>query len=193
MTRRLIPALAAVVALSAAGPAPAAAQDGPAAMRQVISINPFGVVAGVYSAEFERSLGRNTSIGLAGTLWRHSVDYAEVDGTANGDVTYLSTDGKLRYYPGEALRGFSVGALLGGTRLRGAIEACAVGSPCESESGSVWALSTGVEVDYSWALGERRNFYVVTGLGAKRLFPLEGNVDATLAYPFLRFSIGYAF
>lgn len=169
----------------AAAPAPAASST-VAAPRQSISVNPIGAVFQVYMGEFERSLTPSTSIGLSSSYW----DAGAGDEESSAEVAYLSVDAKLRYYPSaDGLQGFSLGGSVGYTTLSGSFED-SEGQAQERAS----AVSAGVMLDYNWLLGARKNFMVGTGLGAKRLFPVDVDTDdVTLAYPTARLSVGIAF
>lgn len=160
--------------------------------KNVLSTNPLGVVFNVFHAEYERAVSPQVTLALAGTVWHDSQDF---DSTSENEVTYVSSDLKLRYYPTAALRGFSIGALAGLSRLSGEVRDCFDEDPanCDTEQGSETAPSAGVELDWAWRLGTKERFYMALGLGAKRLFIDEDEVDATVAYPFLRFNVGWAF
>lgn len=146
----------------------------------VISIQPLSAMMTVYSGEFERRVGQNISLGVGGTFWD-----ASEDNTGN-EVTYTSGDIKLRYYPGVALRGFSMGVSGGYTNVSETI------SGTKSSSG---APSFGALLEYQWLMGARSNVAVTLGAGAKMLFLDEQEVgaDVTLRYPTARISIGYGF
>ncbi|HEX2211615.1 MAG TPA: DUF3575 domain-containing protein [Longimicrobium sp.] len=163
----------------------AAAQESP---RQVLSINPIGAVFGVYMGEFERSVGRHTSVGVAGTYW----DTGFTDSESSGELSYTTVDARLRYYPGESrLQGFSIGGSLGYTGLSGELT-----TVDGEDTGRLNTLGAGIELDYNWLLGARNQVMVGTGIGAKRLFILDEDIDdddVTLAYPTLRLVVGYAF
>jgi hypothetical protein len=183
MRTRSVLALAAVsLALSSSA---AHAQESP---RQALSINPIGAVFGVYMGEFERSVSRHASVGLAGTYW----DSGFTDSEASGEISYTTVDARLRYYPGESrLQGFSVGGTLGYTGLSGSLT-----TVDGRDTGHVSTMGAGVSLDYNWLLGARNQVMVGTGIGAKRLFIMDDDVDdedVTLAYPTLRLVVGYAF
>jgi hypothetical protein len=181
LTRFALAALGIALAASAT-----AAQAPVAAPRQSIAINPLGAVFRVYSGEIERSLVPGLSLGASSSYWGTGADFED----GSGDVSYLSLDGKLRYYPGgTSLQGFSLGGTFGYTRLAGKLT-----TDDGRETGRADALSAGVVLDYNWLLGDDRRFLVGTGVGAKRLFPLGiEDADVSIAYPTLRLSVGYAF
>jgi hypothetical protein len=180
LTRSALALAALGLALSSSA---ARAQEAP---RQVLTINPVGTVFGVYMGEFERSVSPHASVGVSGTYW----DSGFTDSEASGEVSYTTVDARLRYYPGESrLQGFSVGGSLGYTGLSGSLT-----TVDGREAGHVSTVGAGVSLDYNWLLGARNQVVVGTGIGAKRLFALDEDVeDAMLAYPTLRLVVGYAF
>jgi hypothetical protein len=176
--------LAALLPLALPALAPAQA---PAAPKQsVVSVNPLAIIFGLYGAEYERRIGRTTSLGVLASHW--STDTETTFG--DSDVSYTSFELKGRIYPSARLfQGFSFAASSGLVLLREEIWAFG-----ESERNSATAVSIGFELGYSWLLGEEDNFYVGTGIGAKRLGVVSGEViDARMAYPTVRLSVGYAF
>ncbi|MEJ7810548.1 MAG: DUF3575 domain-containing protein [Gemmatimonadaceae bacterium] len=153
-----------------------------ASHRQVLSINPIMAVLGFYSAEYERALSETTTLGLGASVWTTGVDVA--------NVSYLSGELKLRYYPSaRALSGFSLGITGGSARLSGTVT-----DGDEENDATARAASVGFEMGYSWLLGARRNVAIGLGAGAKRLFVLGAELDdVTVAYPTARLSVGIAF
>jgi hypothetical protein len=106
MIRHTVVVLAAAIALAAV---PAAAQEGEAPSvippRQVISIQPVHAILGWYSAEYERVVAPTTTIGVTGAYF----DW-------EGESTYVSAEGTLRYYPSaDALDGLAFGMTFGPT------------------------------------------------------------------------------
>jgi len=145
----------------------------------VISIQPINAMLTVYAGEAELAMSRSTTIGIGGTYWSPDV--------IDGDFNYLSGDLKVRYYPeGRALQGFSFGGSVGVTHLS---------ATDNSSAGSASGPSIGVMLDYNWLLGAEKAFYVGLGLGAKTLFISDKSVadEATLHYPTMRLSVGWAF
>jgi hypothetical protein len=144
---------------------------------RIASLNPLAlVVLGLVSAEYEQVLGDNTSWGISAEYfdWR--------------DRTYVSMDGKVRYYVGgRALDGLSVGAVGGFTW---------VGRDDDGEdeasrrSGS--AVGLGFIAENQWLLGTDERLAVTLGVGGKRLFFLR-NVEAQSVLPMVRLSLGWAF
>jgi hypothetical protein len=145
----------------------------------VISIQPISSMLTVYSGEAELAMSRSATIGVGATYWSPDV--------IDGDFTYTSGDLKFRYYPeGRAFQGFSFGGSVGYTHL---------GASDNSNSGSASGPSVGVMLDYNWLLGAEKSFYVGFGLGGKTLFISDKEVadQATLHYPTMRLSVGWAF
>jgi len=150
-------------------PAAAAGQTEVSAPRNVVSANPFLLIATWFNAEYERQSGTTTSFGVrASTL--------ELD----DDVRYSSGRAFLRYYPNGALRQFFVGLDFGVTAV--------------SDVGDDFtALAAGFELGYNWLLGARQNLYVSLGMGMDRLFASDLG-DASAAIPTVRLvNIGFTF
>ncbi|HKN68559.1 MAG TPA: DUF3575 domain-containing protein [Gemmatimonadaceae bacterium] len=168
-----------VAALLCLIPGVISAQE-PAGKAAVISIQPINAMLTVYAAEAELAMSRSTTIGLGGTYWS--------PGVTDGDFNYASADLKVRYYPeGRAFQGFSFGGSVGVTHLSA--------TDNNSGAGSASGPSIGVMLDYNWLLGAQKAFYVGLGLGAKTLFISDKSVadEATLHYPTMRLSVGWAF
>lgn len=147
---------------------------------QVISIQPLSAMLTVYAGEFERRLTPSVTIGIGGTYWNAGDD----------EFTYTSGDVKLRYYPSaQALQGFAFGGSVGLTSVEANDENT-------QDSGSASGPNIGVLLEYSWLLGERRNFFVGLGAGAKALLISDDEFSddsVTLRYPTARISVGFAF
>ena len=152
----------------------------------VLSINPFGFLFEWYNAEFEHAFSSTTT-------WSVGVGHLNFGGDDDNDETsYTSADIKLRYYPSaEAPTKFSAGIAFGYSRVSDE-DLDLLGNVSEDDFD---ALSIGIDLGYSWLLGRTRQFFIGTGIGAKRLFPIgEGDDDdETFGYPTVRLSIGYAF
>lgn len=179
--RALALASALVVAPAAAhaqAPAPATPTT-PAALpyRQVITVNPLGIVFGGLSGDYERRIAPARTVGVGGS-------YYALDG-----FSYSALEAKYRWYPnGTALRGFSLGAIGGFVRGAGSDDDCT--GVCTDESAT--AATLGINLDYQWLLGARRNFAVATGIGAKRFFGLDLD-GASAGLPTIRLAVGWAF
>jgi hypothetical protein len=114
--------------------------------KQVISANPFLMMAEYYNVEFERKHTETRTFGLSAS------------GVGVGDANYRNFQAFYRYYPqGASLTGFYIGARGGVHRV--------------SEDGDAGtAFGLGIELGYGWLFGRERNFAVSIGGGATRLF-----------------------
>ncbi len=146
---RLGSAAGVLVALTLA-PGCVAAQgrnDATVGIQNVVSANPFLLIAEWFNVEWEH---RATATSTAGARvsrfeWKDLRD------------TYYSARGFWRYYPDGAFDGFFFGLDAGVTGV--------------SDSGDRYTvMGAGFELGYGWLLGARRNFYVSLGTGADRLF-----------------------
>jgi hypothetical protein len=150
----------------------------------VLSINPFGFLFEWYNIEYERAFSSTAS-------WSVGVGHIDIGDKNEDETTVTSADVKLRYYPSaEAPSKFSAGIGFGYSRVTD--EDGPVGAIVKDEFD---ALSVGIDLGYSWLLGRTRQFFIATGIGAKRLFLLgeDDDDDETFGYPTVRLSIGYAF
>ncbi len=149
-----------VAALLTLAPTTAGAQQpgSPAAPRQVVSANPFGLLVGWFNAEFERQVSESVTAGAGASTF----DWGGNDGFSDDDDRYVNGDVFVRYYPGgRPLRGFALGLKAGLTK--GGSNSARVG--------------VGLDTNWSWLLGKRENLYVGLGFGLKRL------VGADESYP----------
>lgn len=151
----------------------------------VLSINPFGFLFEWYNLEYERAFNATTS-------WSAGVGNINIgDDDDDQEFDYTSADIRLRYYPSaEAPTKFSAGISFGYSHVTEDDRRAATAVQREFD-----ALSVGFDLGYSWLLGRTRQFFIGTGVGAKRLFPVIGtnDEDQTYGYPTFRLSIGYAF
>jgi hypothetical protein len=195
MRRRLsIVSSFAAVLLLASAPRSAAAQTADIPRQQMLSVQPLTTIAGLISADYERAIARPGLTVGAGLSYLSS---ATVPGLSvdDIDVSYLSLEGKVRYYlGGVALRGFSVGATVGGTSAHVKED-----GPISSEdSGRLSGIKLGTELDYLWRLGRSDRLGLAVGLGAKRVFysasaSNQARAAVNVAYPTARLAIGWAF
>jgi hypothetical protein len=123
---------------------PASAQT-PAQHQQVVSANPFGLLAEFFNAEYERRVSSSATAGAGGS-------------TINADHDrYVNADVFLRYYPrGRAMQGLAVGMKMGVT-----------------EVDSQRFFGFGFDVNQSWLMGNSQKFYIGWGFGLKRLVGAE--------------------
>ncbi len=177
MAMRLI--ISVLLALSFSVPGALAAQAGPDLQyHRIASLNPLAlVVLGLVSAEYEQTLGTDTS-------WGASLEYFDFR-----DRTYFSADAKVRYYiQGRSLDGLSVGALVGFTRVDRDSDPDA--GERSARSGS--AVGVGFVAENQWLMGSDERLALTVGIGGKRLFFLR-DVGAQSALPLVRLSVGWAF
>jgi len=146
----------------------------PVAYNQVISANPFILLAEWFNVEYERKISPTATVGIAGS--RISFD--------DGNESYKSLNGIFRYYPqGAALSGFSMGGRLGFHQVSGGADG--------GDEEHLYGL--GVDIGYSWLLGSKRNFYIGMGIGATRLFGGD-SPDERVVLPSVRLiNVGIAF
>ncbi len=204
MSRRLL--VVALIFAAAVGGTAAHAQELVAPERQrapqiqmaphvtnALTLQPVSVILGLYSAEYEHVTSPSTTVGVGGSYFNG------FPGDNSNTFKYLSSEAKVRYYPGaRPFQGFSFGGTLGFVRVsdtstRYDINGLPTGSTSESQSG----VKAGFELDYGWLLGAQQKFVVALGAGAKRLFIKDfssnGGNNVTAAYPTLRISVGFAF
>jgi hypothetical protein len=148
----------------------ATAQDTPSAPaalpahQQQLSANPFGILFGLFNAEFERKVSESATLGLGGSFYED-----DDDDYVNGDVFF-------RYYPsGHPLDSWSFGVKAGATKV---------------DSNTYFGF--GFDANWSWLMGKNDNFYLGLGFGLKRLFGTHD--DDLKFIPTLRIvNIGVAF
>jgi hypothetical protein len=165
--------------MSATAPSALHAQDdvSRAAGRNVVSANPFLLIATWFNAVYERVVSATSTVGVRLSTFSIGVEVG-IDG--DDDADYFNGRAFWRYYPNGAPDGFFFGFDAGVTGL--------------DESGdSHTVMGAGFELGYNWLLGSRRNFYISLGAGADRLF--GGDLgDASAVIPTIRIvNIGIAF
>jgi hypothetical protein len=144
--------LGALLAACLTGGADRARAQAPAAQQhqQVVSANPFGLLLEVFNAEYERAVGQSSTAGLGGSF------------LSNDGDDYLNADLFWRFYPNaDPLDGWAFGLKAGLTNV--------------PDDGTFFGA--GFDVNRSWLLGVKDNFYVGIGFGLKRLI---GAGDAEL-------------
>ena len=148
-----------------------------AVRRNLVLVNPFGVVFSVFNGEYEHVVSKSASIGLSGTYY------------APRDFTYFTTEIKARYYPSEhAPDGFSVALSGGVTHVTSSGISC--WDTCTDATNNRPTL--GFELDYNWLLGPARHFTVGAGIGAKRFLGSK-TYDSIDGLPTARLALGAAF
>jgi hypothetical protein len=141
----------------------------PVANKQVVSANPFLLMAEWANVEYERKASERFTFG------------ASVSSVGIDSADYRNVQGFYRYYPqGASLTGFYLGA-------RGGMHRVSEGD----DAGHAFGL--GFELGYGWLFGSKRNFAVSLGAGATRLF--GGDLDdASVLIPTLRLvNLGWSF
>ena len=141
----------------------------PVANKQVVSANPFLLMAEWANVEYERKASERFTFG--GSLSSVGLD----------DANYRNFQGFYRYYPqGASLTGFYLGARGGMHRV-------------SEPAGAEHVFGLGFELGYGWLFGAKRNFALSLGAGATRLF--GGDLDeGSVLIPTARLvNIGWSF
>ena len=161
--------------------------DGPT---HVITVNPFFLLAGWVSAEYEQRV--NSSIGLGG-----GVSYVDFS-----DTRYTNFEVKGRLYPNEhAMRGLGIAVSFGVTRLSfnsRTIADCVYPTSeppfCDNSAKNATSPAVGIEFGYQWLLGTNRRTAIAVGLGGKRFLASKSSLAGTeIVIPTYRLGVGYAF
>jgi hypothetical protein len=130
----------ALIAILTVRAVPTSAQT-PAPHQQVLSANPFGLLAEFFNAEYERKVSSSTTAGAGGSTIHAA------------DDRYVNADVFVRYYPrGRALDGLAVGLKAGVTKVD-----------------SRRFFGFGFDLNQSWLMGNSQKFYIGWGFGLKRL------------------------
>lgn len=177
LRRRAVPAL--ILTLGLLIPAAALrAQGSTQPYKSVLTLNPLGIPFEYISGEYERVVSGLVTGGL-------TFSYLGLS-----DDSYLTWEGKLRFYPNEeAPKGFSIGLSAGITRLEG--ERFDGTSNVDDD---IIRPTIGVIIDYNWLLGRNKRFLVGAGVGGKRILgPDHDWVDLNVGYPTARFQVGFLF
>ena len=163
---------AAILLSTLAIPAQALGQG--VARSNVISANPFLLIAEWFNGEWEHKVSTGGTLGIRGSTIKLDEDV--------GDVRYLNARAFYRYYPRAAFEGFYVGLDGGITSLD------------ETDTNDTHTVfGAGFELGYNWLLGARKKLYLSLGAGADRLFG-SGLEDFTVVIPTVRIvNIGVAF
>jgi hypothetical protein len=173
MSRMVLATL--VLSLLTLTPAAAHGQQSgpPAAHRQVVSANPFGLLLGWFNAEYERQVSESVTAGIGASTF----DWGGNDGFNDDDDRYVNGDVFVRYYPsGRPLEGLALGVKAGLTK--GGSDSARFG--------------VGLDTNWSWLLGKRDNVYVGLGFGLKRLVGADS--DYPVIIPTIRIiNLGVAF
>ena len=139
----------------------------PVSNKQVISANPFLLMAEYVNVEFERKHTETRTFGVSASSFNFS------------GADYRNFQAFYRYYPqGASLTGFYLGGRAGVHRVSDEVDA-----------GNGFGL--GFEVGYGWLFGAKRNFAVSVGAGATRIWGADGG---SAVIPTLRLlNVGWSF
>jgi hypothetical protein len=170
---------------------PAAAQGntaGESRNKNTITANPFLLLFSWWNVEYERVIAPNSTIGLAGSYSSFEDDESDFDGA---ESKYYSGYLLYRLYPsGKAPAGFYFGGRLGITSVE--IDYYNDDEFNVDEEGTTYGF--GLEVGYTWLLGDNENFVISVGAGATRLFGGDLEDDTVGFLPIIRLvNIGAAF
>jgi hypothetical protein len=161
------------------------AQEAPQPLRNAISANPFGLLLELFNAEYERVVGESSTVGIGGSYF-NSDENDEADPTfEDDDVTYSNVDVFYRYYPsGRPLDGWAFGAKVGLTMVDD--------DTVDSDGDTFFGY--GFDVNRSWLIGKKNNFYVGVGFGLKKLVGASDESFDLEYIPTIRIiNVGFAF
>ncbi|HUF11810.1 MAG TPA: hypothetical protein VMN78_01770 [Longimicrobiales bacterium] len=147
---------------------------------QAISFSPILALFEVLQAEYERKLGEETT-GALGVGY-----FSFGDDVGGGEVSWLAVDLKGRFYPNRALEGFAIGGIIGAARV-------GFNDDVTGEEDSATGLAFGVDLNWTWLLGDTQRWFLATGIGAKRYYFGEVDDDIPLILPTGRVAFGLAF
>jgi hypothetical protein len=170
-----------ILAMFLAG-GPVASQAAPAAPshKHLITTNPFLVLFSWWNVEYEFTLSNQSTFGFAGS-------YTQFDDNDDEKTKYMGGYLIYRYHPsGKAPAGFYFGGRLGITGVR---------TDYTDSRHDKWgtAYGFGLDVGYTWLLGDSQNFAISLGVGATRLFGRDLE-DDTAFLPIVRLAnLGVAF
>lgn len=151
---------------------------------QVISGNPFGILYGMFTAEFERRINNSLTLAASGTYWEKL--------KKGDDFRYNSVNLAMRFYPMEnSLQGFAISPMIGIINFNEKPRPCGGTTSVSCDLKRTTNATIGVQADYTWLMGPSRRFALGTGFGGRRVLGSTGG-NTTLV-PSMRFNIGYAF
>jgi hypothetical protein len=177
-------AAAVFAAVGFAGTA-AHAQEAPQQFQNVVSANPFGLLLELFNAEYERVVGESSTVGIGGSFFSSSEEN-DFDPTLDDvEHTYSNIDVFYRFYPSaRPLDGWAFGGKVGVTRVK----------DDDVASGGKTFFGYGFDVNRSWLIGKKNNFYVGIGFGLKKLVGAKDeSFDLEYIPTFRIINIGFAF
>jgi hypothetical protein len=145
--------------LLTAGAGAAEAQD--VEYRNVISVNPFGLLLDFFNVEYERAIAPTQTAGFGGsTITSSYEEWTGGDVYATRTARYLNADVFWRYHPsGIPFEGWNLGIKAGIT---------SISSDAPGEDGGTY-FGYGFDANRSWLLGPTNRLYLSTGFGLKRI------------------------
>jgi hypothetical protein len=183
MNRTAMFVAAAVFAVAGVTGTTAQAQEAPQPFQNVISANPFGLLLEFFNAEYERVVGESSTVGIGGSYFNS--DESDDPTVDDVDVTYSNVDVFYRFYPSaRPLDGWAFGAKVGLTKVND--------ESISSEDKTFFGY--GFDVNRSWLIGKKNNFYVGVGFGLKKLVGAsDESFDLEYIPTFRIINIGFAF
>ena len=167
------------------------AEDTTSGPSRILSINPFILLFGYFSGEYEKRVSSTLSVAVAGSYIKFDSDL------------YTNVDVKARLYPNElAMRGFGIATSLGATAIRSSNTDCVIATTnpnaptCTTRAKTFTSPAVAIELQYQWLLGSRKHTAVTLGGGLKRFLGASDKFDQFGVSRFLptgRVSIGYAY
>ena len=153
---------------------------------RVFSLNPFALLFGSVSAEYEHRVSPTLAVAVAGS----QVDF--------DDNKYTNLDIKGRLYPNErALNGFGLAASAGVTSVRSREFRDFICDPdCRNieETRTYTSPTFALEITYQWLLGTQRSTSIIVGGGLKRLMAGKRTLGNDSRFvPTGKVNVGYAF
>ncbi len=160
------------IGISASAQAVAAQEAPPQTFQNVVSANPIGLLFDFFNAEYERTTGATSTVGIGGSTFSAEDDFS------GESERYMNLDVFYRYYPsGKTYEGWNFGVKVGVTSV--------------SNDGSFFGY--GFDINRSWLLGPTKRFYVGTGFGLKRLVGADESGGLAIIPTFRLINIGRAF
>jgi hypothetical protein len=153
--------------------------------KHLITTNPFLILFSWWNVEYEYKMARHSTLGIAASYTSYEDDTSDIDAAKS---KYLSGYLIYRYYPSvKAPSGFYFGGRLGVTSVEFEY---LDGAPTEKGT----AYGFGLDVGYTWLLGDNQNFAISVGAGATRLFGGDLEDDQAGFLPIIRLvNVGVAF
>lgn len=182
-TRTFVAACCTLVTLAPIGAQSSISAQAPGP-KNSLTANPFFILAGWMSAEYERRINQSVSLG-------GGVSFVDID-----DNVYNSFELKGRLYPKEhALSGFEMGLSVGVTKMEFDDDECPITRLCGDDPvrKKVTTPAVGIEFAYQWLIGSNRHTVIAVGGGGKRFLASRAELEGTSrVIPTMRLAVGYA-